>query len=77
MEWPINLFEAVAVGCINGDVELRYGAEGGELRGVLGIAYKKGRDFARVKQVQKFVDLNHRAMSASVHISGLGYHTYG
>lgn len=70
VEWPVNLFETVAVGRVDGDVELCYGAKSGELCGVLGITDEEGRDFARVEQVQEFIDLNSRAMSAVVHAMG-------
>lgn len=70
MEWPVNLFETVAVGRVDGNVELCYGAKSSELCGVLGITDEEGRDFARVEQAQEFIDLNSRAMSAIVHTMG-------
>lgn len=42
VERPVDLFEAVAVRRVDGDVELCYRAKGGELCGVLGIADEEG-----------------------------------
>lgn len=46
---PVDFFETVAVRRVDGDVELCYVAEGGELCGVLGITDEEGRDFAGVE----------------------------
>lgn len=49
VERPVDLFETITVGRIDGDVELCYMTEGGELCGVLSITDEEGRDFAGVE----------------------------
>lgn len=42
MERAVDAFQRFLVGSVDGDVELSYRNEGGELRGVLSIADEEG-----------------------------------